>query len=191
MVIRATPGLAARRVLLGALIVAATACGRPSPTPTLALASPSPAIGPTAHPTASVAGDRRMLIGTEYVLIDNAARADSLAEMLAPVGLAVAKPLPEQIAWDKMQPTRAAAIDFAQLDNFVSAFQGAGFSELILALKSNSAWASRAYGQLVHPDPAPKPEFVDDYEAWISAGGGRHDGDGDDDTAGLGGPGGQ
>jgi len=129
-----------------------------------------------------------MLIGTEYVLIDNAARADSLAEMLAPVGLAVAKPLPEQIAWDKMQPTRAAAIDFAQLDNFVSAFQGAGFSELILALKSNSAWASRAYGPLVHPDPAPKPEFVDDYEAWISAVVERYDGDGDDDMPGLGRP---
>src|SRR3972149_5009462 len=57
MVIHATPGLAARRVLLGALIVAATACGPPSPTPTLALASPSPAIGPTAQPTARYAGD--------------------------------------------------------------------------------------------------------------------------------------
>lgn len=65
--------------------------------------------------------------------------------MLAPLALPAAKPLPENFSWGEMQPSSTAAIDFRRLDGFVREFQAVGFSDLVLALKPHSAWASNDY----------------------------------------------
>ncbi|MBI2845067.1 MAG: hypothetical protein HYX86_00830, partial [Chloroflexi bacterium] len=139
------------------LLFMAVACRPATPTVTPGSSPPSPT------PKADVVPSASILIGTEYILIDNPARTMNLAEMLAPIGLAVAKPLPEHIEWGKMQPSPDAPIDFDSLDNFVRQFQAAGFTELILALKSHSPWASKSYGLFVQANDSPKAEYMDDY----------------------------
>ena len=166
--------------LARAFIVALAVACSPATVP----ASPSSS-QPQPTPSPTVARASPILVGTEYVLIDNRARAAALAETLAPIGLTVAKPLPEHIEWGNMQPSPEAPIDFAALDSFVHAFQAAGFTELILALKSHSPWASQGYGLLGASNPAPKAEYIDDYEAWVRAIVERYDGDGTDDLTGL------
>ena len=54
------------------------------------------------------------------------------------LGVPVAKPYPDAIAWGKMQPAKDSPIDFAKLDRVVRECQQAGFKELVIALKSAS-----------------------------------------------------
>lgn len=165
--------------LAAALFAISLACG----------SSPAPAT-PTASPTAQspqpgLAPPLPILIGTEYIVIENAARVRKLAGMLAPIGLAAAKPLPENFQWNNMQPNAGAPLDFSRLDSFVREFQAAGFTELVLALRSSSAWASKSAAGLFVTNPVPKPEYMDAYEAWVFAVVERYDGDGVDDLPGL------
>jgi hypothetical protein len=67
----------------------------------------------------------------------------------------------------------------------VSEFQAAGMTEVVLALKSHSTWASVDHALLRSRNAAPKDQFQDDYEAWITAVVERYDGDGVDDMDGL------
>jgi len=138
-----------------ALIAAALACSQapstaaPSATPALPSATDSagpsatnaavstsatvtaePTTGPTLMPRSA----SPILIGTEYVLTDNPSRIGALAELLAPIGLPMAKPLPAPFSWGKMQTSPDAAIDFSRLDVFVREFQEAGFSDFLIAL---------------------------------------------------------
>ena len=105
--------------------------------------------------------------------------------MLSPIGLTAAKPLPENFQWGNMQSSLDSAIDFSRLDNFVREFQTTGFTELVLALKSNSDWASVSVNGLIVENPAPKPEYMDAYEEWVFSIVERYDGDGTDDMPGL------
>lgn len=161
------------------LLLAVVACR-----PTTATVTPGSS-PPAQTPRPDTVSGTPILIGTEYILIENPARTKALAELLAPIGLSVAKPLPEHIEWGKMQPTPDAPIDFDRLDNFVRQFQAAGFTELILALKSHNPWASKTYGLFVQANDAPKPEYMDDYENWIFTVVERYDGDGSDDLPDL------
>ncbi|TAK14138.1 MAG: hypothetical protein EPO32_03040, partial [Anaerolineae bacterium] len=172
------PGLALRSIVF-VLLIAALACGQATPaiTPIPSPVGQEPAQGP---PSAST----RILIGTEYILIENPGRVRTLAGMLAPIGLTLAKPLPENFHWGNMQPSPDAAIDFNRLDTFVREFQAVGFSELLLALKSTSSWASQGDG-LLQRSQAPKPEYMDAYAAWVYSIVERYDGDGAEDMPGL------
>ena len=189
-----------------ALIAAALACSQapttaaPSATPALPSATDSagpsatnaavstsatvtaePTTGPTLMPRSA----SPILIGTEYVLTDNPSRIGALAELLAPIGLPMAKPLPEPFSWGKMPTSPDAAIDFSRLDVFVREFQEAGFSDFLIALKSASLWGSRVSSALITLNPAPRPEYMLAYEAWISSIVERYDADGFADMPGL------
>lgn len=165
-----------------AAIVVTVACGQVTPVAV-------PTDTKSASPTPQSQADARstIFIGTEYITIENAGRVSFLAQTLAPVGFTSAKPLPENFAWGRMQPSPDAEIDFRQLDHFVGEFQTAGFTELILALKPNSSWASNTYlGEVLLPLQAGvKPEYLDNYENWVYSVVERYDADGSEDMPGL------
>lgn len=116
-------------VVLAILLLAALACGGSAATATLPTETrttvPIPPPGPQVHGP--------IIIGTEYIVIESSTRVATVADMLAPLALPAAKPLPENLSWGEMQPSRDAAIDFRRLDSFVAQFQAAGFTELVLA----------------------------------------------------------
>jgi hypothetical protein len=115
-----------------------------------------------------------ILIGMEYV-------RSGIARPLAGIGAPAVKYLPDAYSWGKMQRSARAAIDFTVTDRFVAEFQQAGFTDLVLALKSHSAWASKDGLD----NPSPKPEHLNAYAAWVKAVVERYDADGTDDMPGL------
>ncbi len=74
------------------------------------------------------------------------------------------------------------------LDSRVAAYQNAGF-EMVMVLRAWNPWA-RSKGPeggqaAVAASTPPKPEYLDDYAAWVQAVVERYDGDGVDDFPGL------
>jgi len=168
-----------------ATLLIALACGQ---APAVPLAETATAAPLTTAPSPSPGSSAPILIGTEYVLLDNPGRLSSVAELLAPIGLHMAKPLPEHITWGRMQPSADAAVDFSRLDDFVRAFQSAGFTDFLLALKTDSPWGSKDFPRLLSANPTPKPQYMQAYERWIAGVVERYDADGADDMPGLLGP---
>lgn len=78
--------------------------------------------------------------------------------------------------------------ELAALDTRVRAYQQAGFS-LVLVLRAWSTWArvtAPAGGAAAAAaSTPPKPEYQEDYAAWVQAVVERYDGDGQDDYSGL------
>ncbi len=177
-----------KQILL-VLLAAALACGQGAPaagaTPTFdaSTSGSSPNVTvPSGNAQAPI------LVGTEYVLIENPRRVQPLATMLAPIGLAAAKPLPENFSWQQMQPTPDSKLNFTRLDEFVTQFQAAGINTIVLALKALSNWATkdgRVEGSFFPLKGGIKEEYLDDYENWVGAVVERYDGDGQQDMPGL------
>jgi len=120
-----------------------------------------------------------LIVGMEYAL-------PGTAEGVVQTRLPGVKFMPDLIGWDKMQPAADAAIDFSMLDRLVEEYQGAGFRECMVGLKSKCSWGSIAADvALPETNFAPKPEYMDDYVAWVKAVIERYDGDGIDDMADL------
>ncbi len=118
-------------------------------------------------------------IGMEYAFPGLAA---DFAQLRAPA----VKFMPDLIGWGEMQSSATASINFSTLDRLVREYQQAGFRECMIGLKSESAWASvQPFPLEPSPNLAPKPEYMDDYEAWVGAVVERYDGDGIDDFADL------
>ncbi len=115
-----------------------------------------------------------ILIGVEYAYPGG-------AQTFAKLGVPLAKLYPDSITWGEMQPAPALPIDFSRMDRFVSEYQNAGFTELVLVLKPTSRWASKN----VLFNLAQRPQFLDLYEAWVRSVVERYDGDGKDDMPGL------
>ena len=126
-----------------ALFLAGWACAQApdplNPTPLPA----TPAIGLPAAETGRIA------IGTEYILIDQARRMGTLAEMLGPLGITAAKPLGEHIEWGAMQSGPQAPIDFGRLDDFVLRPLG----EFLVVGKSESVDVVEVMGFRSDPPP--------------------------------------
>ncbi len=120
-----------------------------------------------------------LAVGMEYALYGT-------AEGVAKTRLPAVKFMPDLIGWDKMQKSADAAIDFSVLDRLVKEYQGAGFEECMVGLKSKCSWASIAPAALL-PDTnfAPKPEYMPAYAAWIKAVVERYDGDAVEDMPNL------
>lgn len=175
-----------RKLIISSVIVilASLACGQATQ---VVPATQSSYVLPTPSPSADTQVAAPILIGTEYIGIENLARVSRLARALEPVGLTAAKPLPDNFNWGNMQSSPEAALDFGKLDNFVREFQSAGFVELVLALKSNSPWASKSYpGNTLLPlIGGVKPEYLDTYETWVFSVVERYDADGNADMPGL------
>lgn len=174
------------------LMLAVLACGQTVPAssnnvsiiPTATTQAIPAGATPTTPPSQSTQ-THNILIGMEYVLIDNDQRIRTLANNLAEIGAPVAKHYPEHIEWGVMQPAPDAPIDFHRLDAFVREFQAVGFTDLVVTLKSHSNWASINHTRLNSVNAAPKPEYLDLYANWVSAIVERYDGDGVDDLPGL------
>ena len=183
-------------ILLISLLIAALACGQAASTqgsaqsPTTiaaATGSAQPAPADSAGSEPALAGNP-ILIGTEYIIIEAPWRVAQLADLLEPLGLTAAKPLPENFAWGKMQSSPEADLDFTNLDNFVNQFQSQGIETLVLGLRSLNDWASkdvRVEGALFPLKGGIKEEYLDEYEAWVTAIVERYDGDGVSDLPGL------
>lgn len=133
----------------------------------------------------AVAASPAIVIGVEYILLDNARMIERQADMLGEVGFGASKPIGEAIDWGTMQSSPDAPIDFSKLDKYVVEFHAAGFRKTVLALKSHSLWASVDHARLRSKNAAPKPEYRDLYARWITAVVERYDGDGIDDLPGL------
>jgi len=171
-----------------ACLVLSLACSQATAT-TVPTGPTEPTIPLNASPASATTPDPQsrspILIGTEYILIDNASRIATLAELLAPIGLQMAKPLPENFAWGNMQTAPDAPIDFGRLDVFVKEFQDAGFREFLIALKSGSSWGSKDFSALSSSNLTPKPAHMATYEQWIYSVVERYDADGLEDMPGL------
>lgn len=126
-----------------------------------------------------------IIVGMEYILLDSERSTAKQARMLAPIGATGAKHYPEHLEWGEMQKTPDAPVDFRRADGFVREFQNAGFTDLVLCLRSHSKWASKAYNKLRSANPTPKPEHLAAYRKWIAAVVERYDGDGNADMPGL------
>lgn len=156
----------------------------PTSVPTIATPAQAPVVTSSALSVSRELGDG-ILIGMEYVLIDAPRRAAKLAEMLSGIGAPGVKPFAEHIEWGAMQSGPDAAIDYMRVDTFVREFQAAGFSELVVTLKSHSSWASIDHQRLRSVNAAPKPEYLDLYAYWVQSIVERYDADGVDDMPGL------
>jgi hypothetical protein len=172
-----------RSIVVVALVVAACAPAANDATTTTAVTTTATTGPGTTLPPES--SGTPIIIGVEYVLLDTPAQIARQAELLGEVGFGASKPLPETISWGNMQRGPDSEIDFSKLDDYVAAFQGAGFVETVVALKSHSTWGSVDHALLQSRDVTPKPEYREAYAAWVSAVVERYDGDGVDDMAGL------
>lgn len=123
---------------------------------------------------ARTVGAGEILIGVEYAM-------PGMGKAFAGMGVPAVKPLAEPIAWGKMQSRRDAPIDFKRLDDFVREFQDAGFTELVIGLRSLSPWATPHWWKTQAPGPRDMPLYAE----WIRAIVERYDGDGNDDMPGL------
>jgi hypothetical protein len=117
---------------------------------------------------------RPIFIGVEYAYPGG-------GETFARLGVPAVKLYPDSITWGDMQPIAGGPIDFSKMDRFVSEYQKAGFTDLVLVLKSTSRWASKN----VLLNLTPWPQFLDAYENWVREVVKRYSGDGKNDMPGL------
>lgn len=118
-----------------------------------------------------------ILIGIEYAL-------PHLGDDFSLLGVPLVKPLPTNFDWSKMQPTPQSAIDFSLTDVYVEEYQRQGFTDIIFGLRTVTHNSNN--GMVVSKDiPVPKPEYEDEYAAWIKGIVERYDMDGIDDMPGL------
>lgn len=175
----------------GPLAILGIACGQATlaVSPSSTAPSQTSLTGTPQVAAKSDAGDVEPIrIGTEYIVIEIPFRVRPLAIMLAPLELTAAKPLPENFSWGKMQSSPDATIDFNRLDTFVKEFQAIGVSDLVLALRSLSNWASKdvqVQGYFLPLKGGIKDEYLDDYVNWVTSIVERYDADGVDDMPGL------
>ena len=115
-----------------------------------------------------------ILIGVEYAM-------PGMAQSYSELGIAAVKYFPDEYGWDKMQATADSKIDFSRTDKYVQEYQDAGFTDLVLSLKTKSKWASK---DLLN-NFSPKPEYFDLFDNWVRQVVERYDQDGLDDMPGL------
>ncbi len=122
-----------------------------------------------------------IVIGLEYALLDNPRLVGGMANAFAETGIPGMKHYVEAVQWGKMQTGPDEDIDFETFDLFVREYQARGFTELTIALKPHSRWASKDVRLLTSTNGSPKPEYEDLFQEWVTAVVERYDGDGVDD----------
>jgi hypothetical protein len=121
-----------------------------------------------------------MIVGIEYAFPE-------AAEVFRDSGATSAKPYPAFSPWQTNQPDPGWAYQWGVVDRFVRAFQQAGFPHLNLMIRGESQWASLDPPRppTHRGDTTVKPEFEDEFSAYVQAYVERYDGDGVDDMPGL------
>lgn len=134
---------------------------------------------PPPPPPPPVRASLPLIVGMEYAFA-------GLADGLTGTRMPGVKFFPSLFNWGEMQATAESAIDFRVLDRMVKEYQDAGFTDCMVALHSKCPWGS-VQGNPLAPDPnyAPKPEYLDEYAAWVQAVVERYDNDGVQDMDGL------
>jgi len=168
------------RRLAGVLLLpalTALACGGAPPTTGTAVRE-TPTYSATPTPTAAQPAGR-LILGIEYA-------HPSLAEEFRDSGASSAKPWPADGKWKLYQSGPGQPYQWERYDEFVSAYQQAGIRHLTLVIGADAEWAALDPPALLHRgDTFPKPEYEDDYAAFVQALVERYDGDGVDDMPGL------
>lgn len=127
-------------------------------------------------PTQSRGNDKKqtIAIGIEYAM-------PGMAETYSELGISAVKYYPDEFGWDRMQTSENATIDFSRMDKYVKEYQNAGFTNLVISLKTKNKWASKD----IISNFTPKTEFLGLFENWIKAVVERYDDDGNNDMPGL------
>ena len=124
-----------------------------------------------------VDGFPRFALGIEYMEL-------GLAEAYAPMGIRWAKTRLEAFSWGISEPEPPLGdvhrYDWSLTDALIAEYQSAGFTTIQSYLGSKSSW-----GTVSASDVMPKPEYLDDYGAWVGALIERYDGDGAEDMPGA------
>ena len=121
--------------------------------------------------------------GVEYMV-------PGLARIYAATGAKWAKAAPEGFDWGTIEPKPPAngqhAYDFTIPDTLIREYQEAGFQNFHIYLQCRNPWAtSKPLPRTGHPSYPPKPQFMDDYAAYVRAMVERYDADGKEDMPGL------
>ncbi len=140
--------------------------------------APSPSQAPNSTPLPQKSEE--IIIGIEYVI-------SGLGEAFHELDIPLAKPLPDNFSWDKMQRSADSSIDFNVTDKYVREYQDNGFSELILGLKTSG---NLLVSQWMIAEEYPKTQAVDQkyyvhYSNWVRSIVERYDKDGNSDMPGL------
>lgn len=91
--------------------------------------------------------------------------------------------------WDQMQPAADQPISFAKLDDMVQRYQSHGMTNITIGLRYDGTWSSIDGGPLIgRTNGLPKPEYMDDYDIWLTSIVERYDHDGINDMPGLSAP---
>ena len=153
------------------LLLAGLACGGPALTPT--------AVPSTQAPSPAPVRGSGLILGIEYA-------PPQLAPAFSGSGAASAKPYPNEGDWQNIQSGPEAPYNWSRIDRFVQAYQDAGFTHLTLMITARAFWAASDPPSLGHPgDFFPRPEYEDDYSAYVQAFVERYDLDGLDDMPDL------
>lgn len=164
-------------VVVLALVLAALACGTASPTATTAPSVQPSGTLPSEGSSPTPSG--RLILGIEYA-------PPQLADAFRGSGAVSAKPYPNEGDWQNIQSAPDATYDWDRIDRYVRAYQEAGFAHLTLMIAARTFWAASDPPRLGHPgDFFPRPEYEDDYAAYVQAFVERYDLDGLDDMPGL------
>lgn len=121
--------------------------------------------------------------GVEYMV-------PGLARTYAATGATWAKAAPAGFDWGTIEPQPPVSgrhtYDFTIPDTLLREYQKAGFRNFHIYLQCRNPWAtSNPLPATGHPSYPPKPEFLDDYAAYVQAMVERYDADGHEDMPGL------
>ena len=132
---------------------------------------------PNTPPQPPSSNKSSIIIGIEYGF-------ENIAALFSGLGIPAAKLLPEKFDWAKMQPSVTKPINWALSDDLIREYQDAGFREIVMGLRTQSHDSDNGatYGK---KRPVPKPEYEDEYAAWVRGMVERYDKDGTDDMPGL------
>jgi hypothetical protein len=157
--------------MIGTLIACTSAASIPGKSTT---ASNTPTSAPTGQGSA-------MTIGVEYGIL-------GVAREYSKTGVKYTKLQDAFAIWGNIEPEQGEYA-WGPLDALVLEYQQAGFTGIQMDLTALSPWASTIPAVLgIAPKDVntfPKPEFLDDYAAYVSAVVERYDKDGVDDMPGL------
>ncbi|MCM8776805.1 MAG: hypothetical protein NC905_00855 [Candidatus Omnitrophica bacterium] len=121
-------------------------------------------LGPTQEYKES---EYRFAIGVEYII-------PGFAEVYAKTGVRWAKPMGMGFSWDDIEPEPPVAgkhkYHWAETDRLIIEYQRAGFRHFHIYVKSMNRWASsKPIKPIGSGSSLPKPEYIEDYKAYLQA----------------------
>ncbi|MCX7804820.1 MAG: hypothetical protein N3A38_06470, partial [Planctomycetota bacterium] len=148
-------------LLAGPVFAVAMLAGLPGPAATAGAAAP-PAPGAPRLPDGT-----RFALGVEYMV-------PRLAETYAKTGVVWVKAMGEGFSWDEIEPDPPVngkhTYRWDYPDRLILEYQRAGFRHFHIYVKSKNRWASTKPVKLIGGGSSlPKPEYMDDYAAFLRA----------------------